>query len=160
MAKAHHHGMHAHVKKRETAPVQDGAILVAMLFVLVGVLGFLPGITTGFGGMEFAGTGSDAKLLGIFEVSILHNLVHLVFGLVGMFMSWFTGGARLFLLGGGTIYLVLGVYGFFIDKTDAANFLPMNTADDWLHVGLGVAMLVLGLVLRRTPADRSEGYPT
>ncbi|WP_026929581.1 DUF4383 domain-containing protein [Glycomyces tenuis] len=156
MAKAQHRP-HARVEKRETTPIQNAAILVALVFVLVGVLGFLPGVTTGYSDMEVAGHQSDAKLLGLFEVSVVHNIVHLGFGLIGMFMSWFAMGARLFLLGGGLIYLVLGIYGFFVGEGDAANFLPVNTADDWLHLGLGVVMIGLGLALRAKAAERTSG---
>jgi hypothetical protein len=54
---------------------QTLAMLIAVTFVLVGVLGFIPGITTHYGDLSFAGDDSGAKLLGIFQVSILHNLV-------------------------------------------------------------------------------------
>jgi hypothetical protein len=62
------------------APVQQAAQLVGLVFLLVGVLGFIPGITTDYGDMEFASHDSDAELLGLFQVSILHNIVHLLFG--------------------------------------------------------------------------------
>jgi len=143
------------MQKRETTPVQNAAIFVALAFVLIGVLGFLPGVTTDYGEMEIAGHHSEAKLLGLFQVSVLHNVLHLVFGLLGMFMSWFAMGARLFLLGGGLLYLLLGVYGFFVDESGPANFLPVNTADDWLHVGLAAAMIGLGLALRAKPTAGS-----
>lgn len=154
MAKAQHHS-HVRVEKRDTTPIQNASILVALVFVLVGVLGFLPGVTTGYSGMEVAGHHSDAKLLGVFEVSVVHNVVHLGFGLIGMFMSWFAMGARVFLVGGGLIYLALGAYGFFVDEGDAANFLPVNTADNWLHLGLAVVMIGLGLALRAKPGERA-----
>lgn len=154
MAKTHHHP-HARMQKRETTPVQNAAIFVALAFVLIGVLGFLPGVTTDYGEMEIAGHHSEAKLLGLFQVSVLHNVLHLLFGLLGMFMSWFAMGARLFLLGGGLLYLLLGVYGFFVDESGPANFLPVNTADDWLHVGLAAAMIGLGLALRAKPTAGS-----
>lgn len=155
MAKAQHHHPRARMQKRETTPVQNAAIFVALAFVVVGVLGFLPGVTTDYGDMEIAGHHSDAKLLGVFAVSVVHNLVHLGFGLIGMFMSWFAMGARAFLLGGGLIYLLLGVYGFFVGEGDAANFLPVNTADNWLHLGLAAVMIGLGLALRAKPTAGS-----
>jgi hypothetical protein len=153
MANAQHRP-HARMEKRNTTPVQNAAIFVALVFVLVGVLGFLPGVTTGYSDMEIAGHHSDAKLLGLFEVSVVHNIVHLGFGLLGMFLSWFAMGARLFLVGGGLVYLVLGVYGFFVGEGDAANFLPVNTADNWLHLGLAVVMIGLGAALRAKAAER------
>jgi hypothetical protein len=126
------------------------AMLVGATFLLVGILGFVPGITTG--DLGSSGHGSDAKLLGIFQVSVLHNVVHLLFGLAGLALARSYGGARTFLVGGGVVYLVLWVYGLVIDMTSDANFVPLNTADDWLHFALGVAMLGLGLGLSRKNA--------
>jgi hypothetical protein len=117
---------------------------VAATFLLVGVLGFIPGITTHMGDIEFAGHDSHTELLGIFHVSVLHNLVHLLFGAVGLALSRTAAGAKWFLIGGGLLYAVVAVYGFAIEKTSDANFLPMNTADDWLHTVLAVGMIALG----------------
>jgi hypothetical protein len=130
-------------------PVQRAATVVAMVFLVVGILGFIPGITTGVGQMEFAGHHSDAELLGVFQVSILHNIVHLLFGIVGLALARSAAGARNFLIGGGAVYLVLWLYGLLVDETSSANFVPLNDADDWLHLALGAGMIVLGLALGR-----------
>jgi hypothetical protein len=128
--------------------VQTAAGLVGALFLLVGILGFIPGITTNYGTMQFAGHGSQAMLFGIFQVSILHNIVHLLFGIAGLSMMRSAGSARAFLIGGGLIYLALWVYGLiFGSETTAANFVPLNNADNWLHLGLAIGMTGLGLAL-------------
>ena len=132
--------------------VQTAALAVAAVFLLVGVLGFIPGITTDYSSMSFAGHHSDAKLLGVFQVSILHNIVHLLFGLAGFAMARTVSGARFYLVGGGAIYLVLWLYGLVVGQDSAANFVPVNTADDWLHFLLGLGMIGLGLALSRRPA--------
>ncbi len=129
--------------------VQTAALAVAIVFLLVGVLGFIPGITTQFDDLGAAGPESTAKLLGIFQVSVLHNLVHVLFGVAGVVLSRTNEGSRLYLIGGGVIYLVLWLYGLVIDKTSDANFVPLNTADDWLHFFLGVGMIGLGVALSR-----------
>jgi hypothetical protein len=135
--------------------VQTTALAVGVVFLLVGILGFIPGITTDYSAMTFAGHESDAKLLGVFEVSILHNIVHLLFGIAGLAMARTASAARLYLIGGGAIYLVLWLYGLVIDHGSAANFVPVNTADDWLHFFLGIGMIALGLLTtRRRPAVR------
>jgi hypothetical protein len=136
-------------------PVQTAATVVAAVFLLVGVLGFIPGVTTGFGDMTFAGHQSDAHLLGIFQVSILHNIVHLLFGVAGLLLARTASGARTYLIGGGAVYLVLWLYGLVVGQNSSANFVPVNTADDWLHLFLGLGMIALGLLLtRRTTARR------
>ncbi|MFJ8649988.1 DUF4383 domain-containing protein [Streptomyces sp. NPDC093546] len=134
------------------SPVQQAALLVGLVFLLVAVLGFIPGITTDYGSMEFAEHHSEAKLLGVFQVSILHNLVHLLFGIAGLAMSRSVSGARAFLVGGGVVYLALWLYGLFIDHDSGANFVPVNTADNWLHFALGALMVLLGVVLTRRRA--------
>ncbi|PWU44469.1 DUF4383 domain-containing protein [Micromonospora globispora] len=127
--------------------IQAVAAAVAAVFVLLGVLGFIPGITTHYDDLSFAGHHSEAKLLGLFQVSILHNALHLLFGLVGLVLARRLAGARLFLAGGGAVYLGLWLYGFAIDRETSANFVPLNDADNWLHLFLGFGMLALGLLL-------------
>lgn len=134
--------------------LQKAATVVAATFLLVGVLGFIPGITTHYGDMTFAGHDSDAKLLGLFEVSILHNLVHLLFGVVGLALARRWDGARGFLVGGGATYLVLWLYGLLIDHNSSANFVPVNNADNWLHLLLGLGMVALGFAL--AGSDRTD----
>ena len=129
--------------------VRTMASVVGAVFLLVGVLGFIPGITANYDTLSFAGNGSDAKLIGLFEVSILHNIVHLLFGVAGLAMAKNARSATTYLIGGGIIYLVLTVYGFVIDRTSSANFVPVNTADNWLHLILGIGMIALGLPGRR-----------
>ncbi|WP_067481263.1 DUF4383 domain-containing protein [Actinomadura hibisca] len=135
-------------------PVQLAALVVGVVFLLVAILGFIPGITTDYDTMKFAGHHSEAKLLGLFQVSILHNIVHALFGVAGIALSRTVAGARGFLVGGGIVYLVLWLYGLVIDHHSGANFVPLNNADNWLHLGLGLGMILLGLLAppRRRPA--------
>jgi hypothetical protein len=128
---------------------QTVTLAVGAVFLLVGILGFVPGITSGVDQLTFAGHQSGAMLLGLFQVSILHNIVHLLFGVVGLALSRSWTGSRSYLIWGGAIYLVLWIYGLVIGHESPANFVPLNTADNWLHFVLGVAMLGLGLLLGR-----------
>ena len=146
---AHHHAM--------GLSLHNTAMGLGAVFLLVGVLGFIPGITTNYGAMNFAGHESGAMLLGVFQVSVLHNIVHLLFGAAGIAMARTDRMARMFLLGGGAVYLVLWIYGLIIDWNTAANFVPFNSADNWLHLILGLAMVGLGLWLGRDVTDRTRG---
>ncbi|SES21506.1 DUF4383 domain-containing protein [Actinokineospora terrae] len=150
-----HHLPHRQSDTTVLQPVRSAAVIVAGVFAVVGVLGFVPGVTRDFADITFAGHHSGAMLLGAFEVSVLHNLVHLAFGAAGMAMARSSKGAREFLLLGGVIYLVLWVYGMVVDYDSRANFVPVNAADNWLHLGLGVAMiataLLFGVKVERTP---------
>jgi hypothetical protein len=95
-------------------------------------------------------------LLGIFQVSVLHNIVHLLFGVVGLALARTATGARNFLIGGGLVYLLLWVYGLVVDESSDANFVPLNDADDWLHLVLGAGMILLGLLLGRSLRARNR----
>jgi hypothetical protein len=133
-------------------PLQMATALVGAVFLVVGIAGFIPGITTHYGDLSVAGHDSHAKLLGIFMVSVLHNIVHLLFGIVGLAAARRADLARNYLIVGGVVYLVLWIYGLIIDKTSSANFVPVNTADNWLHFVLGVGMIGLGVALSRATA--------
>jgi Domain of unknown function (DUF4383) len=139
---------------RQTHPVRLAATVVAAVFLVVGIAGFIPGITTDYDGMTFAGHESTAMLLGVFHVSILHNIVHLLFGVVGLVMARTVSGAVGFLIGGGVVYAILWIYGLVIDHNSAANFVPVNGADNWLHLVLAIAMIGLGLALRGASSTR------
>ncbi|MEU7720473.1 DUF4383 domain-containing protein [Streptomyces tibetensis] len=130
-------------------PVQQAALVTGLVFLVVGVLGFIPGVTTDYGSLEFASHESGAELLGLFQVSILHNLVHLAYGLAGLMLAGTAAGAYSYLLVGGAVYLVLWVYGLSVGHDSDANFVPLNSADDWLHFVLGIAMIGLALALGR-----------
>ena len=147
---------HADARARTRAPVQQAAFASGVVFLIVGILGFIPGITTNYNTMEFAGHESQAMLLGIFQVSVLHNIVHLLFGIAGIAMSKAIPSARKFLLVGGIIYLLLWLYGLVVDQTSEANFVPVNSADNWLHLFLAAGMIALSFLGQgdRVPVHR------
>ncbi|GGC55484.1 DUF4383 domain-containing protein [Hoyosella rhizosphaerae] len=127
------------------------AFSVGLAFLAIGVLGFIPGATTGTDELSWAGPHTDTYLFGIFAVSILHNLVHLGFGILGLIMALRPIGARIYLIGGGLGYIAITIYGLMIDHGSDLNFLPVNDADNWLHLGVGLGMVFLGIVPLRTP---------
>jgi hypothetical protein len=130
---------------RDRSAVQSVAMLFGVVFLIVGILGFIPGITTNYDDMAFAGDGSGAELLGIFQVSILHNLVHLLFGIAGLALARTYEGARTYMIGGGVVYLALWILGL----VGGGDWIPTNNADHWLHFALGVVMIGLGFLTGR-----------
>ena len=130
----------------DRTPVQNSARLVGIVFLLVGIAGFIPGVTTNlYDGLEFAGDDGTAELLGLFEVSVLHNIVHGLFGIAGLALAATASGARTYLLGGGAIYLALFLLGIF----GGGEWIPVNNADNWLHLVLGAGMIGLGVLTTR-----------
>ncbi|MFD0206212.1 MULTISPECIES: DUF4383 domain-containing protein [Saccharothrix] len=143
-------------------PVQALALLVGVVFLLVGVLGFVPGATADLDRIGFAGPHSEALLFGLFQVSVLHNALHLLFGVAGILAASSRAASRLFLGAGGFLYLLLWVYGSVVHSTghdgDAANFAPFNPADNLLHLGLGAGMIISAVLA--TVLERAQGrYP-
>ena len=127
------------------APVQIAASVASAASLILGAAGFVPWVVHDHGDLEFSGLGSTAELLGVFQVSMLHNIIHLAFGVVGLAMALAVYSARNYLIGAGVLYVVLWAFGVLVGEKGSGNFIPVNIADDWLHFVLGGAMLVLGL---------------
>ncbi len=114
-------------------------------FLAVGVLGFVPGLTTDLGELELAGEDSGAELFGLFRVSVLHNVVHLLFG-VGVLAARRHVSSLQYLLTAGVLYAVVLAYGVLARSED---FLPTDAADDWLHAALAAALVGAWALARR-----------
>ena len=134
--------------------IQRAAQLFGIVFLIVAIVGFIPGITTNYDGLTtFDGTG--AEIFGIFGVNLLENLVHLLYAIAGFLAASSVVASRAYFVWGGVIYLVVWIYGLVIDLSSSANFLGVNAAANWLHFILGVAMVGIGFLLgRERAADR------
>lgn len=149
---------------RHTAPTERPSRSVAQLlagvvgavFLLVGILGFIPGVTTNFDDLTLIGPESSAHLFGVFEVSVLHNVVHLLFGVAGLLAAARASASVGYLIVGGVLYAGVFVYGILIDQGSDLDVLPVNDADNILHLSLAIGMVLLGVVAaalaRRRPA--------
>jgi hypothetical protein len=129
---------------RRLFAAESMAGLFGAAFLLVGMAGFVPGVVTHYDELGWW-RGSGAQLFGVFQTSILHNLVHLGFGVLGLLAARAPVTARVYLSGGGAACLALAVYGLVIDRLGDWNVVPVDRADDWLHLGVGVAMVHAGL---------------
>jgi 4-hydroxybenzoate polyprenyltransferase len=143
-------------RRPKVMAVQGAAMLIATAFLMLGVLGFIPGATSHLDQLQWAGHHSSAKLFGMFTVSALHNVVHLASGVVGFIFARTYAASRAYLLAGGLAYLALWIYGIVLDQRSALNILPLNNAGNWLHFGLGAVMVLLALTLagQRDPTKR------
>lgn len=103
-------------------------MVFGVVFVLVGILGFVPNPIVGMDG--------------IFETDAMHNIVHLLFGVL-LLVAGKIGGPSLWLKILGAVYLVLAVLGFLMVPEEGMllGLVHMNAADHWLHVVLGAALL-------------------
>ena len=122
---------------------QTLALLFGIVFLLVGILGFIPGITEDAPG-SFAGEDSDGSLLGVFQTSVLHNIAHLAFGL-GIVAARKHATALTYLLVSGVAYAGL----FLLGIVGGMDWLPADDTDDWLHLALAVALLGAWFVAKR-----------
>jgi hypothetical protein len=145
------------------------ARVFGVVFLLVGILGFVPGITQmhdtnvhpDTGDLVVGGPG-HGMLLGIFHVNLLHNLVHILFGIWGLVAAGSLGNSRVYFKGVGVIYAVLAVLGLIRAGNiwNTFGLVPIHGADVVLHAILAVAGLYLGFAAKATDVtDASPNAP-
>ena len=137
----------------ERAQVRSYAKAVGLGFLALGALGFVPVITAHYGEMAFGGSGSGARLLGIFEVTIVLNLVYLAIGAAGLVGDRTAVSAKNYLVTAGAIAGLLGVFGLVIDREGSSNLLGVNGADTCLLLLLAVGLIGLGEWMGRRSTD-------
>jgi hypothetical protein len=114
--------------------IKTAALLFGIVFLLIGILGFVPAVTP-----------DNGMLLSIFHVNNAHNIVHLASGVVFLLCGMAGGGpSRTFFQVFGIIYAVVALSGFYYGDNTLLGIISNNTADTWLHVVLAVVMLFLG----------------
>lgn len=107
------------------------AYLFGLIFLIVGVLGFMPDFNP------------NGLLLGMFAVNDLHNIFHIVTGVIALVLAMDTIYSRTFFRIFGVIYIILGAVGFVMPNM---MIMVMNTPDNILHLVLGVVSLLIGLI--------------
>lgn len=121
--------------------VQRAAQIFGIVFILVGILGFLASGTSMEHDPQLA-----PKILGLFPTNLLHNIVHLAFGAWGLVAARTFSGARTYGRVGGIIYLVLAALAF-VDPT-TFGLIPIGGNDIWLHAVLGIALAAVGFAAK------------
>ena len=117
------------------------ALIFGIVFILVGVLGFVTP-----GGMSMEADPAPGHILGLFGINLLHNVVHLLIGVWGVVASRTWGGAKSFLTIGGVLYLVLAALGFVLPTT--FGLIPIGGNDIYLHAVLGLIMAGIGFTAK------------
>jgi hypothetical protein len=83
-------------------------------------------------------------------VNVVHNVVHLIFGLWGVLGARTYGAARSYLLGAGLTYLFLAALGYVVPN--GLGLVPLGGNDIGLHLFLGLGLLLSGMVTTRRDA--------
>ncbi len=135
---------------RPMTPAQLYALVFGVTLAAVGILGFIADSSFGSGSDV---EGSDFI---IFEVNGWHNLVHIASGALGLALFRSVSGARAYALGFGAVYLAVTIWGF-VDGDSVLWLLPVDTADNWLHLAISLAGIAAGLAspTRRTATPRT-----
>jgi hypothetical protein len=118
--------------------IQRVATISGAIFLVVGLLGFTP---IGMGAMQM-GDGGSAMLLGMFPVNALHNVVHMLFGVWGVWAGRSASRSVTYALGSGAAYLLLGIVGMF--TTSLLGIVPIGGYDVYLHLALAIALAGFG----------------
>lgn len=126
--------------------LQKLAGLFGVIFAVVAVLGFISP-----GGMVMAVEPTTGMVLGVFPVNLLHNIVHLAFGIWGLAASRMWSGSKSFFTAGGIIYAVVTCVGFL--SPTGFGLIPLGGANIGLHAVLAVAMLAIGFTAKPAVAS-------
>ena len=126
------------------------AMVLGGVLVLVGIAGFLVEPSFAVGDSAQRGT------LIVFDINGWHNVVHLLSGIVGLAMAGTAAKARLFSIGYGVVYVLVTILGFIVgDGGLLLSIIPINTADNLLHLAIAVTGIAIGLSSPATAPRRT-----
>ena len=126
------------------------ALLFGLVFLAVGILGFVPGMTymPAMGTHDVTMTKGYGDLLGLFPVNVLHNGVHILFGLWGLLAYRSLSGAKTYFKAVAVIYALLTVMGLVPSLNTTFGFIPIYGNDVWLHAVLALVAAYFGWMNR------------
>lgn len=128
-------------------PTRYLALIYGVVFLLVGIAGFIPGITQpAVPGMEAIEHG---LLLGLFPVNAAHNLVHVVFGIWGLVAYRGLRSSFIYACAVAVIYAVLTIMGLVPGLRTMFGIAPLFGHDVWLHAVLALGAAYFAYVGRR-----------
>jgi hypothetical protein len=129
------------------------ALLFGIVFLLVGILGFVPGMVH-MPPMDphpnVMMPDSYGDLLGLFPVNMLHNVVHILFGLLGLLAYRSLSGAKTYFRAVAVIYALLAIMGLVPALATTMGMVPIYGYDVWLHAVLAIVAAYFGWMNRDT----------
>lgn len=129
------------------------ALVFGIIYLLVGILGLIPGLITPAANPGVTLNVLNGLLFGVFPVNILHTLVHLIIGVWGILAYRTFSASRSFSITAGIIFIVLFVMGLIPVLDVLFGLAPLYGSDIWLHLLSGIVALAVGLMARRTVGD-------
>lgn len=131
-------------------PIRTFAIVYGIVFLLVGIAGFVPGLVqpamTNMDGMGHAGEG---LLFGLFPINALHNVVHLAFGIAGLVAARHARWAWIYAVATAAIYFLLAAMGRASGPLDTTGgLIPLHGNNVWLHLVLAIGALAFAITGR------------
>jgi len=123
---------------------RTAALVFAIAFAVVGILGFMPSppppdapaLTLEHG---------HGMTLGLFPTNTLHNVVHLLFAILGL-AAWGGGRARWYFQVLAVSYALLAVLGLSAATNTTFGFVPIWGADVYLHAAVAIVAFYYGFV--------------
>ena len=136
-----------------STPARLYATLIGGTLVIAGIIGF-------FYNSDFTSNKAvHDDAFGILSVNGWHNVVHIATGALGLLAAGYA--ARTYALGLGAVYIVVAIWGFIIGSGDSIlSVVPVNTADNFLHLILGVLGITAGLATPAITAARPAAPAT
>ena len=125
------------------------ALLFGIVFLAVGVAGFVPQALQNAGG---DGMNAHGDLLGMFHVNPVHNAVHILFGLWGLAASRSISGAVTYARAVALIYALLAILGLLEATKHGFGYVELGDKNVWLHAVLALIAAYFGWMNRRDTA--------
>jgi Domain of unknown function (DUF4383) len=135
--------MEAHVTGTSRSPAQLYALIFGAILTIAGIIGF-------FYNSEFtSNVAARDAVFGMLDVNGWHNVVHILTGVLGLMAAASYSSARVYALALGVVYLAVAIWGFIIgDGSSILSIIPVNTADNILHLFIGIAGIAAAVATR------------
>ena len=129
--------------------IRTFAALFGIVFLLAGGSGFVPGLSPEHAHPDMTVTAESRLALRLFPVNVVHNVVHLAFGVWGLLAARGVTGSLIYARGVAVIYGLLTVLGAIPATSTTFGLVPIYGNDIWLHAGLAAVAAYFGFLHHR-----------